>query len=578
MVREKSKLHPGTAQAVRPKHDGLLNDNDEFAEPPCRSLRAAQQLKVAPPDTESETHSWTALAALIRACSALTDLHYDVSRPLDQTLLDALQSSTCRLHLDTFFFRDGSRLGTLHPQDLSILMYDRLQSLKTRSLGYKVCGSEDYTHEATIDLLSNISPHLKHLSFMVDSIGARANMTSDLKSRKPRRPWNRLTSAPRAGPVPAAALKTLEIYGNEPISPLLLSNIFNRCNVSTVEILKMRLPYNHKFLTNLASNRPLPSLKTLVLGDDWPRFPDEDLADDSTASALLESLQPLEAIRFVSAINESLFAVTLRTHGFRLRRLWFDQPHSDSDFIFDLRRVKELQRACPLVEELSLTVPRSGGDATETTIYETLGALRRLSRLALQLHCDDADLHMARRDSDTTPTQSDFDDFDCRLAGRDQTFRDNYWHRPCNGQLRIAMINSAVDEGLACAIFRKIARAKPGLHDDYALSRLELRPVGQFYTYGSLELMLQLRNWWLVEADLEGRPSATRIRSPGDVIEESRGRYHGLDACMDPSVRTVFRKIWPERSEVWAKDVGGVEVQGSWAEDWKSVKLHGELG
>lgn len=147
-------------------------------------------------------------------------------------------------------------------------------------------------------------------------------------------------------------------------------------------------------------------------------------------------------------------------HGPRLRNLVLDS-YADSNPTHQI--IAHLSKECPLLETLSLCVHRSRGDVTEVRLYKTLGSLPMLRNLALTLDASNRAV-MGEDDGETdednvpeTPGDPTFDEFDQQLCEYDF----GGLRRPRNGHIRDALINSALDEALACAIFRAVSSGKP---------------------------------------------------------------------------------------------------------------------
>lgn len=69
----------------------FIDNDDDFADPPCRSLDTPWDLKYAKVSADdNELSSWSALAKFIAQLPALRDLHFDCSRPLPACLSQAL--------------------------------------------------------------------------------------------------------------------------------------------------------------------------------------------------------------------------------------------------------------------------------------------------------------------------------------------------------------------------------------------------------------------------------------------------------------------------------------------------------
>lgn len=155
---------------------------------------------------------------------------------------------------------------------------------------------------------------------------------------------------------------------------------------------------------------------------------------------------------------------------------------------------------------------------------------------------------------DPTPIYPLFDEFDKEFSETFAMRMGGCGRKPRNGHIRIAMINAALDENLARSIFTTISTAKHGTDDVLPLEHLELRPIGGMYTAETTEVAEVVGRWWLLERnprdDHRDVIVATRLRNPGDLIEEENGPLRELD----PKAEPIFRKIWPDTGRNWTHE------------------------
>ena len=195
-------------------------------------------------------------------------------------------------------------------------------------------------------------------------------------------------------------------------------------------------------------------------------------------------------------------------------------------------------------------------------IYRTLGNLPRLQNLSLALDCEDTSLDVRAEDSESIPIHPSFDDLDKEFA--DTWMELGHGRQARKGHIRIAMLNAALDEVLARSIFHTIKDAKPLGDRNLPFERLELRPCRGVYIVEASEVIEVIGQWWLLESNSRDEDGilATKLRYPGDIIDEKFEPAQELDSAMD----AVFRKIWPgERG-----NSAGVKT---WKLDWQSLPL-----
>jgi hypothetical protein len=138
---------------------------------------------------------------------------------------------------------------------------------------------------------------------------------------------------------------------------------------------------------------------------------------------------------------------------------------------------------CPLLEELTIKIQRSLGDAVEVAIYKAIGALLRLERLFLILDAanrqlgsvDNGEEYNSSNEEETeraTPNDPSFNELDRQIL-RIYTSNGRLIRR---GHVRYSFINSVVDAKLATSIFHAISSGKrPGAR---ALETMMLFPIG----------------------------------------------------------------------------------------------------
>ena len=546
----------GFAMPPPANHSDTWDVDDEFADPPERPSAMLFGLY------DLRRSSWKELEELVRCLPALVDFHWDSSWPLSGTMEDVVRSRpTLNLHLDTFSLQDDVEGEDLRRPALPpLLTLRQLRSIRVRSVGYTYNGGEDYTNETIVGVTAGVNPAVRHLSLLTNADYLREPVLARFEQGVYRKPWPGFTSPPQHL-TESASLKSLELGGDLPTDLELLESVFRKCDLSQLATLKLRMPYDYPGLHWIASHAALPRLKVLVLGSMLTALPGSETGDQNPAAMLLNALPPLYAVRLIGDIYESIFKSILQRHGASLRRLWFPPPKRESEIFFTAERVGDLQRACPLLEDLVISIPRSHGDATEVGIYRSLGLLPRLRRLALTLDCEDMALELPSDAIDSTSGGPSFDAFDRECL---ETRHPDLARPARKGHLCRAITNAALDERLARQIFYAIAAAKPQFPDTLQLQLLELRPARGAYISEAIELINLVSKWWLLETystcSSNAEPIATRIRSPGDVDDE-----YGWPPprILKGQLESIFRKIWP----------GKTSEESGWNDDWSSLPL-----
>lgn len=562
--------HPMLGDMPAVEHMNLLDDDDVFLDLPELSLYMPVALKYAHHSTEDKGMApWECLAEFVARLPALSDLYYDLSKTPPNCVLQAVQRSQSQLHLSRLWFCDYLRYENRAPTELCVLRSPGLRGITARSCGYDINGGEDYTHEAILSLVNESNSEIEHLSLLTDHEGLAQNMFYSLQDHYPRRPWPGFNDSKGIPSGHRANLKSFELGGAGYVRMDLLETSFRKCNMSALTTLKLRIPSSHRGFRWLATQVKLPSLTTLVLGetDDGAKLRFDGCGNRNPVSEFLASLPPLKVIRFIGDIDQTSLDVTMQVHGQSLKRLWFPHPRERCKTFFDPTRVRSIESNCPMLEDLSLSIPRSFGDMREVEMYRALGGLPRLQRLAIALDCEDTSLHARDEDDcDPTPIYPDFDGLDEEGAGGQLARTMGFGRRVWKGHIRRAIQNSALDEGLARSIFATIRESKPRGDDILPLQRLELRPVRGIYTAESRDTIEEVGRWWLLRKEqlYSSNVIATELRCPADLDEERYGRRAGEDD-LDSGMKAIYRKIWPSASSLSAANNGNLA--------WKAFPL-----
>ena len=176
-------------------------------------------------------------------------------------------------------------------------------------------------------------------------------------------------------------------------------------------------------------------------------------------------------------------------------------------------------------------------------------------------------MHEKRVGGETDEDPS-FDDYHQRLVQP----REGDWTRPRNGHVRDALINSALDETLARAIFNCISSGKP--HGASRLEQLKLQPKGganfgepfMECVRGLREAVASIgRSWVLVRSVRDDCPD---IVTATEFNRRQRELSDSVDIDKDArdvlaNVEEVFRTLWPARQG----------ATGKWQNDWHSWPL-----
>lgn len=401
-------------------------------------------------------HEWAPLARLLKKLTGLADFIFADPGPFPSSFLQILhdQASRCRLHHYTFSLSTSDE-ASLRADERLLITSPCLFTIGDLS----AIISYSYVHVESMLLARRNAPSLRRVfSFChgpkrLTDYGCDADDVYNLPS------------------IPA--LEYLQISSffdmywqrwrrpfSESLTPKIIDwNVLNGCNA--LRVLKLNTPMRDQ---TLPAPSNFPSLVTLSVV--CPRNSPTPAWSDSFL-ALLRGLPNLKALRVFGWPRSTSFTPGLNTG---LQKLHLDTWHTPGGPPLLQDHVLQLPVMCPALEELTIEIKRSRGDAAEVARYRALGRLPRLRRLKLSL--------------DAVPPAIIPDDI-VEVPSRGQGpwkpyypwpghtnvepwFEDGWdseevsWglapHR--NGHVRDVLVNSAIDSALALSIFGVINAAK----------------------------------------------------------------------------------------------------------------------
>ncbi|GLB07184.1 hypothetical protein AtubIFM57258_002507 [Aspergillus tubingensis] len=298
-------------------------------------------------------------------------------------------------------------------------------------------------------------------------------------------------------------------------------------------------------LQTLASMQPFKKLTHLTLALIEPY--ENEYAFWSSAEAMLESLPPLKSLCLLGGYTPALLTrgKVLRKHGPTLLELELHRASPSTQKI-DLRQL-------PLLKKVQICVLRRRG--LEGAVYTALGQFTCLEELELVLHC----LPEMNSPSHPVPPR-ELTDFEMARI----------WHSSVLGgwprwYMRDLLINCAIDEALAKAIFSYVWKGRDG----NCLQRLTIHPLygqlGEYSRYFYYEdckkvkeegFLDQMAPTWVVEPDLLTELRAQKCIKPrrdlSDLADEEDStlipvqEVGGVFAMEEEEdVQTVFQSLWP---------------------------------
>jgi hypothetical protein len=233
---------------------------------------------------------------------------------------------------------------------------------------------------------------------------------------------------------------------------------------------------------------------------------------------------------------------------------------------------KRIAIHCSLLEDLTLTIPRSKGDKNEVAIYNALGSIPRLQDLQLTLNAayippyemEDIDGDEDYFPDTLMPNDPSFDGFDQQVYSYKENSVSTYNLRQARiGHLRDGLINGALDEKLARAIFDAISMSKS--KNAIKLESLKVTIIGvcEFGIEngarpgGFGDIVTAISHSWCIH------------RNPRDDSRDklmaldmgNEGWRFGKPQPLGPDEAAVFHRVWPSSGS------------GDWIDDWHSFPL-----
>lgn len=531
-----------------------------------RRLTVIQNGEISASTRLDQGDYWIPLVDLIRSLPSLSDLSWCCSSRVPECLLETLLQHLplCGLHIEEFRLVSPGE-PSLTAQDLALATSPNVRSICFKYDEYQSNGEEDFTLEAVARITAGLAPNLRHVRAFRAPAGSSLELMQAWET--PRRPFrDNVPGYPKA----RGTLKQLEIAGSQSTAAQDVE-VWSECtDFSLLQTLKLDTLNEHSALDHLASCRFI-KLKSLSLS-----LSEQCELPLGTITEVFCRLPPLSSLTLKGELYRTTLESIAKLHGPTLRTLSLVASGTGrARLVLDAKDLNVIASCCPLLEDLTLSLRRSKGDASEVAAYRILGSLPRLQTIKVFLDASDFEvlrepdwLDEVDDDDDVidydTPSDPSFDAFDRQrfdgpIGGP--------WLKPRNGHIRDAFINSAVDRRLALCIFRTISAAKQQCGSLLRpLEELVLVPLGggNFGTGSSLSTVTDVvrevgRCWRLkrnVRDDRRDEIVVEELRNP-DGMPSGGGRDLGRD------VEPIFRRIWP----------GGGRGCSDWKHDWQSWPL-----
>ncbi|KAI1382318.1 hypothetical protein F4677DRAFT_401626 [Hypoxylon crocopeplum] len=404
---------------------------------------------------------WRPLAELIQQLPALQDLVYECSGQFPPCLLQILHEHLpkCRLHLDTFHLRSlSSKWPIADGHELMIATSPCLYSInmKVRT----GVGSTPVHHIGEVlRLVAGLAPNLKEVHL---DCGYQGLWRPEEEYSSFHPPWDGLPIA-KVASRRLGSLSCLHLYGNgceRRVTGDLLDEWSRHTNFAILRSLRINTQVTEDALATLANSHSFPSLETLVLALLKPSDVNESRPNGyyEMATQFLGSVPGLRALEITNWAHHASLDTILGSELQTLRLRACEGEHLIGSDIAQIRK------RCPLLQDLTMTICRSNGDANEVSVYRELGSLPRLQHLSLEM-------------DPLVP-------LDTRAVGR----LSGDWRSPLspnfpgtNPEVHASIddlgyylvVNSAIDNTLALTIFETISGTS-GRQDLASLQKLEI--------------------------------------------------------------------------------------------------------
>jgi len=500
----------------------------------------------------NEYDAWNPVASMIEQLPALSDLIYNCSNQLAPCMLQALHQylPQCRLHIKSLGFRSLNEIN-IDAHEFALATSPCLHSISVRYASHDSHENEDYHEEAILRLTAGLAPNLKEAKIYHDE--AYGGIQLELRSRF-KKPWRGFSLDTQKLVSTPGSLRSLHLGGSS-MRSLSIRAWSMHTDFSVLDSLVLDTRIEAAGLDFLAWKCTFSSLRKLslvlsILYHWRNRFEGFPMDYSDYVDCFLRSLPSLITLKVVDEVSRNNFETILRYHGASLRNLCLSPFGRHDQLSITPQEIAQIRQSCPHLEDLSLTIPRSRGDAEEVAVYKALGTLSGVQKLSLEL--DPFEFSAAMADDEYRFREFDRQFYDYRSSYSDLR----------NGHVRLAFINRALDENLARAIYQTISSTRTS--GALPLRKLKLsvtgRGVFRKLVIPSIQDVLEHigRSWLLMRNPRDDRSDELLVRELGGY---ERGGTHRMPLARD--VEVVFRKVWPKRRK------GG----GDWRDDWHSWPL-----
>jgi hypothetical protein len=338
----------------------------------------------------TDDSDWLTCTEFLKRLPGLQDLTWACVEQIPSSVLGYINAKRyphVRLHMQNFrlqsLVQPPQAEIELNSNELELASSPCLTSLRLRYCWLDDGGYADYNEQAVIDMVAGGAPNLQDVYITREENGSGPWFLLAWQ-RQRRREWRRNLLFP-AMPIGAqGSLKTLDIY--EQNSTKSLTRWSEATYFSKLQNLTIHNEVDKEALLWLKNSCRFTALDKLALnlGSADPDGPPEHSSD--AIDDLLLSLNPLTSLRLVGFFLSRTISLVLSHHGHHLRRLLLSSTEPLSETLLDQGRadlatvplLHSLRESYPLLEELSLCMLCSKGDASEVAIYRAIGQIPSL--------------------------------------------------------------------------------------------------------------------------------------------------------------------------------------------------------
>ena len=508
----------------------------------------------------------------------MRDFVFACLNQLPPCLLETLHKhfASPRLHIRDFALRSLADVE-IDPHEVALAKSPLLHSIWVRyadTNGYDRQNLPNYHADAVMDLVTGVAPNLKEVRLFHDYGDGEDEDGNLLPSPLA---WKEFPNTGEENQQLLGSLQSLELDGmglfdNQPCISKDIIRRWQRCtDFSVLHTLKLCNKVTQEALAFLVERCDFPNLTSLALNYDDTSTP-EGVEILETFLCSLPNLRSLE-LRQWNSPAQKVGAAAFNPGLTRLRLP--DGPGRSYH-----ENLSSIIQHCSLIEDLSVTVPRYRGGAPEVHLYRAIGSLPRLRRLALTLDASstthNAQVFVPQHVEALFQADDDLD----------ATFSLGVWQGVPKRAVYNALIDMAVDEKLAVAIFKAVSHGKKHAKSSSIAAVLPLETLSIRVVGGGdwiMSLANALTTGWIRRRQVVLRPYRCNMarswrvdRDPRDdrrdvlhTVEVGRKSRLSRDAMHQPKNwqrnshnLPIFRRIWPEKTE-----------GSNWFDDWESWPL-----